>query len=207
MRIALFTHSTNPRGGPVHALELADALHGRGHEVTVVAPDTEGRGFFRATRARQLTIRAACCPDLATLVARRVEELSAYFDGHPHEDFDIWHAHDSITANALARLRADGRIEGFVRTVHHLDSFADARLEALQRTGIDRADQLFAVSRRTLDETVRRTGRLPILTGNGVDPARFTPVPNHTDGPLAVRLGILATRDRAAPVFLALRRY
>ena len=204
MRIALFTHSTNPRGGPVHALELAEALHDQGHETTVVAPDVEGRGFFRATKARQLTIPVARCPDLATLVPRRIEEIGTYFDTRPHEEFDVWHTHDSITANALARLRARGRIDGYVRTIHHLDSFADPRLEAWQRTAIDQADQLFAVSRRTMDETVRRTGRCPVLTGNGVDPTWFTPVTDHTDDPLAARLGIPATHDPAAPVFLAL---
>ncbi|MFP3571390.1 MSMEG_0565 family glycosyltransferase, partial [Paraburkholderia sp. SIMBA_030] len=34
MRIALFTHSGNPRGGVVHALELGHALHEAGQDVT-----------------------------------------------------------------------------------------------------------------------------------------------------------------------------
>ena len=46
MRIAMFTHSTNPRGGVVHALELGDALARLGHEPVVHAPDTTGEGFF-----------------------------------------------------------------------------------------------------------------------------------------------------------------
>ena len=40
LRIAILAHSTNPRGGVVHALELGDALTRLGHDVTVHAPDT-----------------------------------------------------------------------------------------------------------------------------------------------------------------------
>ena len=35
LRIALLTHSVNPRGGVVHALELASALHEAGSDVVV----------------------------------------------------------------------------------------------------------------------------------------------------------------------------
>ena len=50
LRIAILTHSTNPRGGVVHALALGDALTALGHEVVVHAPDINQHGFFRATR-------------------------------------------------------------------------------------------------------------------------------------------------------------
>ena len=43
LRIAILAHSTNPRGGVVHALELGDALCRLGHEATVHAPDAERR--------------------------------------------------------------------------------------------------------------------------------------------------------------------
>ena len=52
LRIAILTHSTNPRGGVVHALELGDALTRLGHDVTVHAPDPCGAGFFRPTLCR-----------------------------------------------------------------------------------------------------------------------------------------------------------
>jgi hypothetical protein len=35
LRIALLTHSVNPRGGVVHTIELASALSTQGHDVTV----------------------------------------------------------------------------------------------------------------------------------------------------------------------------
>src|SRR3954468_18591520 len=46
LRIGLFTHSTNPRGGVVHALELGEALAARGHDVAVHAPAEPRHGFF-----------------------------------------------------------------------------------------------------------------------------------------------------------------
>ena len=49
LRIALLTHSVNPRGGVVHTLELARALHDSGHDVTVFAPARENEVMFRAT--------------------------------------------------------------------------------------------------------------------------------------------------------------
>ena len=48
MKIALLTHSVNPRGGVVHTLELARALHDAGHHVTVFAPALPGQRLFRA---------------------------------------------------------------------------------------------------------------------------------------------------------------
>jgi predicted peroxiredoxin len=47
LRIALLTHSVNPRGGVVHTLELATALTALGHDVTVFAPAVPGETLFR----------------------------------------------------------------------------------------------------------------------------------------------------------------
>ena len=44
LRVAILAHSTNPRGGVVHALELGDALCRLGHDATVHAPDVTGAG-------------------------------------------------------------------------------------------------------------------------------------------------------------------
>ena len=51
LRIAILAHSTNPRGGVVHALALADALAELGHRPVVHAPDPTGKGFFRRSVA------------------------------------------------------------------------------------------------------------------------------------------------------------
>src|SRR4051794_1431090 len=49
LRVALLTHSLNPRGGVVHVLELGRALVSLGHRVTIVAPARRGERMFRAT--------------------------------------------------------------------------------------------------------------------------------------------------------------
>src|SRR5260370_37024268 len=59
LRIAILTHSTNPRGGVVHALELGDALCRLGHDATVHAPDAGSRGFFRNALARTACVAAS----------------------------------------------------------------------------------------------------------------------------------------------------
>ncbi len=48
LRVAMLTHSTLPRGGVVHAMNLGEALTALGAETVLHAPDAEGAGFFRA---------------------------------------------------------------------------------------------------------------------------------------------------------------
>ena len=148
LRIALLTHSTNPRGGVVHALELGDALTRLGHDVTVHAPDPSGAGFFRPTLCRTTPIAATPAGrDVTAMVEVRVNDYLRHFERVANRRFDVWHAQDGISANALATLKERGLIPGFARTVHHVDHFADPRLSALQLRAITAADCLFAVSR------------------------------------------------------------
>ena len=46
LKIALLTYSTQPRGGVVHAMELAEALHALGQEVACLRWIKLGRDFF-----------------------------------------------------------------------------------------------------------------------------------------------------------------
>ena len=62
------------------------------------------------------------------------------------QTFDVLHAQDGIGANALADLCDASAIGGFVRTVHHLDTFADARVMAWQARAFRRASQVLCVS-------------------------------------------------------------
>ncbi|NEO88730.1 MAG: MSMEG_0565 family glycosyltransferase, partial [Spirulina sp. SIO3F2] len=47
MRIALLTYSTKPRGGVIHTMELAEALHRLGQEVCIFALNKDGGQFCR----------------------------------------------------------------------------------------------------------------------------------------------------------------
>jgi glycosyltransferase-like protein len=185
LRIAILAHSTNPRGGVVHALELGDALCRIGHEATVHAPDAAGAGFFRP--ARCVTVSVAASPvgrDVTAMVETRVADYLRHFEIAAHRHFDVWHAQDGISGNALATLKDCGLIRGFARTVHHVDTFAEPRLSALQARAIASADRLFVVSRLWRDRLTKEFNGVPHLVGNGVDTERFSPVPDENDATL-----------------------
>jgi glycosyltransferase-like protein len=201
LRIAILAHSTNPRGGVVHALELGDALCRIGHDATVYAPDTSAAGFFRQTRCATVSVAASPVGrNVAAMVETRVADYIRYFEAAGRRGFDVWHAQDAISGNALATLKERGLISSFARTVHHVDTFADPRLSALQARAITSADGLFAVSRLWRDWLAREFGRVPHLVGNGVDTERFSPVASANDTGLRSLLSVPA----GVRVFLAI---
>jgi glycosyltransferase-like protein len=196
LRIALLMHSLNPRGGVVHTLALADALCERGHQVTLIAPASEGQRLFRETRAAlslallpsshggpmppavhdDATEQRPPLSPLAAMVATRIDAVARHLCALPGLDrFDVLHSQDSITANALARLRAEGRIAGFTRTVHHLDTFDDPVLMAWQARGVRDASRLLCVSPLWQGVLKAQWQREADLVPNGVDTLRFTP--------------------------------
>lgn len=182
-RIGILTHSTNPRGGVVHAMQLAEALCDLGEDATLLAPAAAGSapamagsGFFRATRCEAIGIPASpAVRDVERLVATRRGEVAAFLRAPGTPQFDILHAQDPISALALSDLVDEGRIRGFLRTVHHLDDFSSPLLSSWQDRAVRRAAGLFCVSRLWQSELQRRFGRASTLVGNGVDTRRFTP--------------------------------
>lgn len=191
LRIALLCHSVNPRGGVVHALELASALQALGHEPVVHAPDTDGRGFFRPTSFE--TVRVAAGPaerDTIAMVERRIADYLRHFDSQAARRFDVFHAQDGISGNALATLKRDGAIGGFGRTVHHLDAFTASRLDALQTRSVAEADSHFVVSEAWRETLAARFGMDATLVGNGVDLDRFRAEPDGREATLRARFGL-----------------
>jgi len=204
LRVALLTHSINPRGGVVHCLELAEELTALGHAVTVHAPGPAGARFFRETRyATRLIPEQPTTGGLRELVQSRIGRFVDWFAIPGNADFDIFHAHDGIGANALLDLRQRGLIPGYLRTVHHLDtSYGDAVVDALEARSIHGADRLLCVSPTWQRKLRQRFGLAAAIVGNGVDSARFTPTPSAVDTQLRARLG-LAQGPNRVPVFLA----
>lgn len=180
LRIALLTHSVNPRGGVVHTLELANALHDRGHQVTVLAPARPGQTLFRTPRcAVELVPLDAASEVDATAVAQMIASRRTAYVKHLSQllrtqTFDVLHAQDGIGANALADLCDAGAISGFVRTVHHLDTFTDARVMAWQERAFLRASQVLCVSQTWCDTLRREHGVEAALVHNGVNLTRFS---------------------------------
>lgn len=182
MRIGLFTHSGNARGGVVHALSVGDALAEAGHDVSLLAP-LGPRGFFRPTRCRSVALPLASDgrPGSAERVGCQIARIVQFLAASEAPRFDVWHAGDPITANALGAMMRLGAIGGFSRTVHHLDSFADQRLAAWQEAGLRDATALCCVSQFYQARLAAEFGRSATLVGNGVDPKRFSPLPGSPE--------------------------
>lgn len=200
LRIALLAHSTNPRGGVVHALELGDALSRLGHDVTVHAPDAKKTGFFRPSVCKTVSVPTSPYSGNTTdMVRARINDYLTHFETPAHRHFDVFHAQDGISGNALATLKARGLIQRFARTVHHIDDFADPELMALQIRAISESDSLFVVSRTWQDELNLRYDRSSCVIGNGVDCQRFSQICDGREESLRARLGL-----GEGPVFLAI---
>lgn len=182
MRIALFTHSVNPRGGVVHTLELGRALHEAGQDVTIFAPSVGGAPMFRAAPCRVVLAPAAAHGnDTVKMVQTRIDALKAALLEAGASGFDVLHAQDSIGGNALADLREAGVIRGFVRTVHHLDAFDNPRLSAWQRRAYADADTVLCVSDTWTRKMRDEFGVTASTVNNGVDVTRFRDVEGGPD--------------------------
>lgn len=180
MRVALLTYSTKPRGGVVHTLALAEAMAARGAEVTVV---TLGRGgdsaFFRPVDPRvALQVVPFAGRDGEQVGDRIVRSIEALRVGFDASGFDIVHAEDCISANAVERP---------IRTVHHLDSFTTSQLIECHERAIVQPRALVCVSRAVADEVSSGWGRLATVIPNGVDSAAFEHASSDADEAVAGR--------------------
>ena len=167
MRIALLTYSTRPRGGVVHTLALAEALAASGNDVDVWSLGRGGDAtFFRAVDPR-VGIRLVPFPDGPTgesvgeRIIRSIAVLAAAFDD---SEYDIVHAQDCISANAVPRC---------VRTIHHLDTFTTPQLVACHEAAIRRPYAHICVSAAVAAEVRAGWGITATVIPNGVDAARF----------------------------------
>ncbi|MBY3591354.1 MSMEG_0565 family glycosyltransferase [Rhizobium bangladeshense] len=199
LRIAMLAHSTNPRGGVVHAMQLSEALTALGHEVVLHAPDSRGRGFFRKAECGTMPFPVdTAVSDMTAMVEQRIADYVRHFEKPTARDFDVFHAHDGISGNAMAVLKQRGLIARFARTVHHVDQFADPRLIELQERSIDEAALFFTVS-ATWQQYLQSQGKSASVVGNGVDTARYSPNWSGEQTALRDRLKL-----PAGPLFLSI---
>ncbi|MGO7830400.1 glycosyltransferase, partial [Rhizobium johnstonii] len=94
------THSTNPRGGVVHAMQLSEALTSLCHQVVLHAPDAKGAGFFRQPSCGAACIAVPPAPaDMTQMVEQRMADYGDYFRRTGTDGFDLFHAHDGMAGN------------------------------------------------------------------------------------------------------------
>lgn len=166
MRIALLTYSTKPRGGVVHTLALAEALARSGSDVTVWSL---GRGgdltFFRdvdpTVSIRIVPFAVIDGEDVGARIVRSIEVLGTAFT---HDDYDIVHAQDCISANAVGPC---------IRTIHHLDQFTTPALAACHERAVVQPYARICVSEAVAREVRAGWNLEPTVIPNGVDSARF----------------------------------
>jgi glycosyltransferase-like protein len=189
--VALLTYSVKPRGGVVHTLALAEALHGAGYPVRVFALGDPGAGFYRTVRAPVTIVPAP--PTLPTLEERvfaSVDALAGALAGQVAA-YPVMHAQDCISARAACRVRDASTAGGpvVIRTVHHVDDFTSPSLIECQERAIVEPDRVLVVSehwRRLLQE---QYGVKPDVIHNGVDAGRFRTPDASLVGRLRQRAG------------------
>jgi glycosyltransferase-like protein len=188
--VALVSHSTKPRGGLVHTLSLAEALHRQGFGVHLVALGDPAAGLFRPTPVPHTVLPAPtkAGTTLTDRVFAAIDTLAAGLAGLSGE-FDILHAQDCIAARAAVRVRDAGAPVTVLRTVHHVDDFTTQALVDCQRLAIEEPDRVLVVSeqwRSILADSYRRAAD---VVPNGVDPHRFAPPPAAMVDSLRARVG------------------
>ncbi|MFJ5841765.1 MSMEG_0565 family glycosyltransferase [Streptomyces shenzhenensis] len=183
MKIALLSYSTKPRGGVVHTLALAEALAALGEDVTVWTLGRGGdAGFFRPVDPA-VRLRIVPFPDgpadetVGARVLRSIATFRAAFDPAP---YDIVHAQDCISANAVGRC---------VRTVHHIDHFTTPELAACHERAIVEPYAHVCVSTAVATELADGWGIEATVIPNGVAYDRFAATDRAARASWRSRLG------------------
>lgn len=192
-RVALVAHSTKPRGGLVHTLSLAEALHRAGAPVHLLALGDPAAGLFRPTDVPHTVLAAATGDTLEQRVFAAIDVLAGGLAERAGE-FDLLHTQDCIAARAAARVRDGGRPWlRVLRTVHHVDDFTTPALVHCQRQAIVEPDRVLVVSEQWRAILRDEYGRAADVVPNGVDPARLAAPPATELAALRDRIG---ARDR-----------
>ncbi|OAK53508.1 MSMEG_0565 family glycosyltransferase [Rhodococcoides kyotonense] len=165
-RLALLTYSSKPRGGVVHTLHLAEALARTGVDVTVWSLGRGGdNAFFRrvdpSVSIRMVPFEARDDESVGDRILRSIDVLGQAFS---NSDYDIVHAQDCISANAVGPC---------IRTIHHLDTFTTPALAACHERAVVEPYARICVSAAVAEEVHRGWGVEPTVIPNGVDAGRF----------------------------------
>lgn len=201
MRIALLTYSSKPRGGVVHTLALAEALAALGQDVTVW---TLGRGgddrFYRSVDPA-VTLRIVPFPSVDDLGERVLRSIAMLRDAFDPAGYDIVHAQDCISANAVGR---------GIRTVHHIDHFTTPELAACHERAIVNPHTHICVSAAVAAELRAGWGISATVIPNGVNYDRFAAADGRAWrerlGPYVLSVGGIEPRKGSLDLLAAYER-
>lgn len=173
--VGLVTYSVKPRGGVVHTLALAEALHAAGYPVRVIALGEPAAGFFRPVAVPFTIIQAP--PSLPTLEERVFANVDALAEGLGRlvAEYPILHTQDCISARSACHVRDSipRAAPVVIRTVHHVDDFTSPSLIDCQRRAILEPNRVLVVSAHWQEILAREYGTSAEVVHNGVDIARF----------------------------------
>ena len=175
MRVALVTYSTKPRGGVVHTLNLAEALAELGIDVAVWSLARQGdKGFFRAVDPR-VAVRLVDFPEVdgESVTERIVRSIESLRHSFAAADYDIVHAQDCISANAVGPC---------IRTIHHLDEFTTPILAECHEKAVVEPYARICVSAAVAAEVFAGWGLRPTVIPNGVRADRFIAAASDVSG-------------------------
>ena len=175
MRVALITYSTKPRGGVVHTLNLAEALSAQGADVTVWSLARQGdTGFFR-TVDPSVALRLLDFPERAgeTVTDRIVRSIETLRSRFTPDEYDIVHAQDCISANAVGAC---------IRTIHHLDEFTTPILAECHEKAVVEPYARICVSAAVAADVTAGWGLHPTVIPNGVRADRYVAAVADVDG-------------------------
>lgn len=186
--IALLTYSTKPRGSVVHTLELAEALHHRGHHVCIYALDKDGQGFDRLVSCQvRLIPTQPAATNIDQLIRQRIQEFVDFLvwqfklGDRLHQ---IYHAQDCLSANAVVQFREKvGRqnVPSVIRTVHHIEAYTSPYLRDCQDRSIQQSDLCLCVSQHWQQQIQAHYGIQALRVINGINRRRFLPADIQAD--------------------------
>ena len=197
LRIALFTYSTKPRGSVIHTIEVAEALQRLGHQVCIYALDKDGLGIDRHLNCQFKSVPAKLAANgVDQLIQQRIQEFVDYLQ-NSQLDYDIYHAQDCISANALAALRSQGLIPHFIRTIHHIEDYNSPYLRSCQNRSIREAEICLCVSNDWQTQIYEHYQIYAPRVNNGVNVQRFSSDRDGTEPNLQQKFGLSGT-----PIYL-----
>jgi glycosyltransferase-like protein len=208
LKVAMLTYSTQPRGGVVHALKLAERLRASGVDVTLYSlaraddPDSM-KGYFR-----EISVPFNIFPYVwhHELITRLENMIDSYVKNLPR-DADIYHAQDCVGGTALDRMKERKMISAPVfRTVHHVDDFAEPRLFEFEKRAVARSKNIFVVSKYWHDALKRDYEHQSVIAYNGLDSSDFKPLPERKSAvPTVLFVGGLEPRKGLEDLIRAMR--